>query len=549
VLPTFRVIPGYAHSLPDLRDHILQALAHADPALGHTMCFYGVGDHGGGPTRRQIEWIIEHRLALAGVELRLSSPDAFFEAIAGRHDTLPLVEGELQRCFPGCYSAMGAIKRAQRCGEHLLDQAERSVRAFVADPTARSGHLAKIETAWNDLLFTAFHDIVTGTSAPSAWASVTAMQGRARIAAEEVLLDVTRQWADRTLPPCGTQRIVVLNADDASYDGLVECETWIDYDLWQNRFLATADGSPVPFQQVQPDAMLRVPRLLFPAQVPPGGATTVLVRRGPRPATPDTTSDLTVSLSHLANSRLTLELSQQGIRAIVFDGRALLAPPGIVLQLRHDHTDTWTTDNDRWTEGVAATLSGGTWEIEEAGPLRATVRMQHRIGTSRLRWTLSLSREVPTLSMRLEINFDERFTLLQLAIYLAWAPIRRTDAVPGGAIDRPLSPVEYPVQGWSRLSGRDAEMALVTQDAYSLRADEALWQWTLLRSPRMAWQGGKPPIYHGRDIHTDQGLHNMTFKLHVGETLPDAALNQMVRRMAQPLITFDRTDGVDRPLR
>jgi len=145
------------------------------------------------------------------------------------------------------------------------------------------------------------------------------------------------------------------------------------------------------------------------------------------------------------------------------------------------------------------------------------------------------------------VNFDARFTLLQLAIELASVPLCRTDAVPGGAIPRPLSPAEYPVQGWSRLGGATGEMALVTQDAYSLSVADRLWQWTLLRSPRMAWQGTDPPVYHGRDTHTDQGLHTFRFALSFGATLPDAALDAAARRMAQPLLTFERTEGARRP--
>ena len=91
-------------------------------------------------------------------------------------------------------------------------------------------------------------------------------------------------------------------------------------------------------------------------------------------------------------------------------------------------------------------------------------------------------------------------------------------------------------------------MALLTQDAYSLSVDGGSWQWTLLRSPRMAWPGIDPPIYHGRDTYTDQGANDLKFELHFGQTLPDAALDIAARRMAQPLITFDRTEGVDRPL-
>ena len=35
----------------------------ANPKLGHTMCFYGVGNHGGGPTKANIEYILENAKA------------------------------------------------------------------------------------------------------------------------------------------------------------------------------------------------------------------------------------------------------------------------------------------------------------------------------------------------------------------------------------------------------------------------------------------------------------------------------------------------------
>jgi len=548
-LPAFRIYPGYAQSLPDLRGHLDLALSHSDPALGHTMCFYGVGDHGGGPTRRQIEWIRAHRTALPGIELRFSTPAAFFAAIADRHADLPLVEGELQNCFPGCYSAMGAIKRQQRHGEHLLDQADRAAAAFSADAAERSSHEAAIDAAWEDLLFTAFHDIVTGTATPSAWQSCRAMQGRARIVAEEVLLRVTRGWSQRALPPTGSHRIVVVNTDDTPFDGLIEHETWLDYDLWQDRFLADANGVSVPLQHTQPDAMHRVPRLLFPARIPPNAATVLEIRPGPapEPPTPAPKTDLSVSPSHIANAWLRVDLGPAGITGLAWRGRPLLAAGGITLHLRQDHTDTWSTGADRFAGPIVAVLANGAWTVEETGPLRARVRMENRLGTSRLRWTLSLDHDDPRLRMHLEINFDERFAALQLAAHPAIGAIRRTDEIPGGAIDRPFSPAECPVQGWSRIAFADAALAVLTQDAFSVSAEPGLWQWTLLRSPLMAWQGGEPPVYHGRDTHTDQGEHDFALDMHVGDTLSDTALDIAARRMAQRLITFERTDGAERP--
>jgi len=546
-LPAFRVAPGYGFALPDLRGHIEAALAAADPALGHTMCFFGVSDHGGGPTRAQLDWIRAHRTALPGVELRLSSPGAFFAAIAPRLASLPIVSGELQHCFPGCYSVMGAIKRGQRRAEHRLEQAGHAAAALTGDTTEHAEYATRLDTAWTDLLFTAFHDILGGTATPAAWADCRAMQERGRLAAEEILVDVTRRWAGRVLEPCAEQRIVAVNTDATGFDGLVECDTWLDFDLWGERHLVDAAGAPVPFQCTQPDAPHRVPRLLFPACIPPRAAAVLRIRRG---AAPDVApvGRLEVSPRLLANDRIAATLGPSGITGLTFDGSPLLAPPGLTLDLRVDSSDTWSTDLDRFVEPLRARLDGGTWTVEETGPLRASLRMEHRLGTSRLRWTLTLARGETALRMRLEINFDERSTLLQLALRLAATPVRRTDAVAGGSLVRPPGPEEYPVQGWSRMTLPGADLALLTQDAFSLSGNGADWRWTLLRSPRMAWQGGDSPVYHGRDHHADQGCHEFEFVLRAGRALADVALDTAARRLAQPVITFDVTEGVGRPL-
>jgi alpha-mannosidase len=546
-LPAFRIVNGYATLYTDLHDHVRAALDAADPALGHTMCFYGFGNHGGGPTKAQIEWIIAHRQAFNGAELRFSTPQAYFDAIAPFHDSLPLIQGEMQHTFPGCYSVMSDIKRAQRRGEHLLAQAEHAATAFSADAAERGSHGERIDAAWDDLLFTDFHDIVTGTSTPFAWESCRAMQGRARIMAEAVTLDATRGWAHRMLPPLDEHQIVLMNPDDAPFDGIIECETWLDYELWQDHWLSTPDHAPIPFQQVQPASMHRVPRLLFSARIAARGATTVLVQAGPPPTAAPVPSNLVVSATRIANQLLAVDLTPSGIGGIAALDHSLLAPPGIRLHLRQDHADTWAALTDRWAEPVSSVLDDGVWTVEETGPLRARVRMDARLGTSRLRWTVSLLRDDPRLFMQIEINFDERFTLLQMPIHLASAPRRRTDGVPGGAVERPLSPTEWPVQDWSRMSFDGVDMAVTTQDAFSLSVDGALWQWTLMRSPLMAWPGEGPPIDHGHVSHTDQGVHTMAFELHIGTALADATLDLAARRMAQRPITFDRFEGMNRP--
>jgi alpha-mannosidase len=78
----FRISPNYVTHADNLYGQIMISAEAADPDLGHTMCFYGVGNHGGGPTKGNIEYIIENREAFDGLELRFSTPQQFFEEVA-----------------------------------------------------------------------------------------------------------------------------------------------------------------------------------------------------------------------------------------------------------------------------------------------------------------------------------------------------------------------------------------------------------------------------------------------------------------------------------
>ncbi|MGB9597596.1 MAG: alpha-mannosidase, partial [Candidatus Poribacteria bacterium] len=87
----WRIPRAYTTGQEDLTEHIKASLDLADPEIGHVMCFYGVGDHGGGPTKRQIEWIIKNQDAIPNAKLIFSHPRAFFDAIKPFSDKLPVV--------------------------------------------------------------------------------------------------------------------------------------------------------------------------------------------------------------------------------------------------------------------------------------------------------------------------------------------------------------------------------------------------------------------------------------------------------------------------
>ncbi len=540
----FRIVPGYVANFADLGGQVQIAVESADPALGHTMCFYGVGNHGGGPSKAMIEWILANR-DFEGHELVFSTPQAFFTAIAGQREALPRVATELQHTFPGCYSVMHDIKSAQRHGEELLVQAEAAAVTLSADVAERDASLARIDAAWEDLLFTEFHDILTGTSIPAAWESVRAMQGRARIIGEEVLFETTRRWSYRGLPRVNEHQIVVVNTDATPRRAFVEAEPYLDFDDWGARWLSDEDGAPVPFQPVQPGSNQMIPRILFETELPAAGGRQFQVRPGPAPEAALDAGGMTASSDSLSNGLVTVALRSGGLGAVAFAGAEPI--DSLRFHLRRDTTDTWTFHTDRWEEPVTATLAGSDWRVEETGPLRVRARLDGRLGTSRVRLTVSLRRGEPALHVELEVNFDERYTLLQMPVTLAAPPERWTDGIADGHVYREPSPAEWPFLGWSRLRVGGLDIGLVTSDVYSHSVDGAVWQPTLLRSPRMAWGGGDPRPYAGRDQHTDQGVHRFAFTLHFADLLSEADLAHELSRAAQPPVVFDRYEGMDRP--
>lgn len=540
----FRIVPGYNARAHELESRVETAVEHANPRVGHALCFYGVGNHGGGPTRESVEWILTHRNAFPGIELRFSAVDEYFDAVEPFRAELPVVDWELQQVFPGCFSVMHEIKQRQRRTEHLLHQAEQTLTAFPPDEPARSRIEGKVSAGWDDILFTSFHDILAGTSIPSAWESVRAMQGRALLAAEESIHEITRLSSRKALPKAPHQQIVVANPGERDWTGWIETEPNLYFDRWRDRWLSDTAGNRVEHQLVQPEAHLITNRALFRLSVPKRSMVQVLVRGDEPPRETEPTGWMAASSAALENDTLQLELDETGVKGILVGGNQMLGPNGIRLWLRQDTSDTWGQHRVRFDEPVVETMEDVAWVVEEDGPLRARVRLDGMLGYSRISWTLALYKSDPRVHLQLDVGFMERFRILQMGIDLPGSVTAWTGGLAGGAVERQQGPVEHPVLGWAQASTSEARVGIVTHDAYSVSLDQGLWQWTLLRSPKMAWYGGEPEVYARRDVHTDQGEHRFSFVLHAGDSVGTNTLEEDAAQHAAPPIVFDRYEGM-----
>jgi len=126
------------------------------------MCVYGVGDHGGGPTRRDIHRAHEMDAWPIYPSFRLATTRRYYDVVEKHAAELPELEGELNFEFTGCYTSQSRIKRTNRLAEHLLEFAE-SAAVLAWRAAGRQYPAERLRAGWIDTIFSHFHDILPGS--------------------------------------------------------------------------------------------------------------------------------------------------------------------------------------------------------------------------------------------------------------------------------------------------------------------------------------------------------------------------------------------------
>ncbi|MBQ6713935.1 MAG: alpha-mannosidase, partial [Clostridia bacterium] len=124
---------------------------------------YGVGDHGGGPSRRDIERIMDMQNWPIAPTIIFSTYHAFFKELEEYRENLPVMDTERNFIFTGCYSSQSEIKAGNRACEDRLYEGEAISaisNAFSSYKECRENY----KNAWKKVLFNQFHDIIPGSS-------------------------------------------------------------------------------------------------------------------------------------------------------------------------------------------------------------------------------------------------------------------------------------------------------------------------------------------------------------------------------------------------
>lgn len=523
-------------------EHVRASLEGLPEGICHTMCFVGLGDHGGGMTERQITWCREHENAFEGCRLLFSYPDAFFEAIADDVGRLPLVVGELQHHSVGCYSVCRAVKESVRRTEHKLAQAE-IIRQN--DPRPEPDTEQRMKEAWRRVCFGHFHDTFGGSCVASAYEQIHAQLGLSYAIADEIIHHGLRRII-QVLPEDPLHRIVLFNPSEAPYEGYVEHEPWFDVGGWQPHWrLLDEHDYVVPHQCLDAEGLIpkdhqAFVRLLFRVQIEPGGLRVLRI------ATEGGSSQ--ASRRRIKASRT--RIINDGDVAVWLERRSQMCfgnerrLPLPRLELIEDPTDTWTHEADRYGRNPCATAQWRAPQVIDAGPLMAAVQRRGRIGASELLIEYRVYVGEPFVECLLRVHWCERHKLLKLTLPLSPQLCRRYDGIPGSELSREPDGKESPVRDRTllELSGGQ-RIGLLFPDVYALDVVPGAVRLTLLRSPKMAhdYRCQEPAP---RATYADQGVHNFRFRFFCGGAVDGGYLDQQALMMHRPPPVADLTRGM-----
>jgi alpha-mannosidase len=559
-LPAYRIPYEYStegsHEAEVIRKRSAELLERSHELGYPLMAFFGVGNHGGGPTRLAVRTIRDLSITSSG-SVAFSGPVAYFEALRAemtRGDSdLPSVSGELQWHAVGCYSARASLKLGNARAEDALVVAEKMAELCRALTSRTLDVQEELAEAWRGVLFAQFHDALGGTTTDLATTAV------------EQLLTAAESRADRV-------------ATLAAHSIVESVDTWVAGAESAEGLETSMSGTPVPLIVFNPlswpvtgtvsiphpvsvatsasderQAVQQIPsgevtyrptRSIMQLAVPPFGYRRFWLHTvDPEPGAPAGDGPPAAAAAEplggttLTNGllRVVVDPLSGALASLVVAGEdeeaedwELIADGGVCPVVIEDTSDTWSHGTARY-EGDERSGNLVGIAVVEDGPVRSTVRSTWSLDHSTVIQEVSLYQGRPFVELRIIVEWHESARIMKIVVPTTFSEPTSAAGAPYGFVERPCSGHEEAMVHWIDISDGWRGLACTSDAAGGYDALGARLRLTALRSPRVSdhgWGWGKddPDAYPV----TDQGLHRLRFRLtpHLG-TWADAQVTRM----------------------
>ncbi|MFA6186926.1 MAG: glycoside hydrolase family 38 C-terminal domain-containing protein [Phycisphaerae bacterium] len=124
---------------------------------------WGVGNHGGGPSRKDLADINELIKQRKDINICHSTPEEYFTQARNGNTGLKRRQADLNPWAIGCYTSMVRVKQKHRRLENELYMAEKMASSAEANGLLKYPQ-DELAQASKDLMFAQFHDILPGSS-------------------------------------------------------------------------------------------------------------------------------------------------------------------------------------------------------------------------------------------------------------------------------------------------------------------------------------------------------------------------------------------------
>ena len=535
---TYRIPDCYCVNGKGDIDRELPLLKERVQNTGHGMMFFfGVGNHGGGPTKGDLDYLLE--LKKDGYdELEYSSPDEYFSEMCADKLDLPVWNDEMQHHASGCYSATSMVKQLNRKAEYWLANAEKwnTVSAKISDLPKATEDFGK---AWQEVCFNQFHDILCGCSIIEAYDDVRDSMGYAmKIAANEenkAMLKIAQQvdtWLDGVTDAQSSiarhhcrnlkfpRPVIVFNPN--SFEVETPVRTY-----HPSRKVEDSKGNEVLFQNVRSsrsnDSHLDT---VFNAKVPALGYATYWLWHEDSEYTERSVVDgglsadgLTIENKYL---KVTFDGETGGIKSLVSkaDGNEFVGGDFCVpTVVDNSKPDTWAHNIFKFDE-VIGKMSLKSIDVVECGALRAVVRVKHTYGGSYLTQDFILAAESKHIRVKCRVLWQEPLTILKMPVTVEGENPVSTYEIPAGYIKRPCNGEEEPALTWGDITaGGESRkgVAIISDAKYSYDCPGNTLRLTMLRNSIFADHYSDRPA--ADFSYCDEGIHRFEYAVypHSGE--------------------------------
>ena len=511
----------------------------ANPEGHRGLVLWGIGDHGGGPSRADLEDLAELIGESSGWRILHSTPESYFEDLEKDSPSLPEVKSSLNPFAVGCYTSQIRIKQKHRLLENEIYMVEKMASSAALQGLLPYPRPALME-AVRDLLFAEFHDVLPGSSIKPAEEDALRLldhgleiASRLKLASFFALAGCQPRAQEDAIP------ILVYNPHPYRVSAVFSCELQLPD---QNRSGKRSNvavfqkGKQIPSQLEKEDSHLAMDwrkRVVFSAELEPSSMNRFECKVLPPARSSSAGRGIredflfeSEQISVLINGKTGLVDSYR-VRGAEYVGKDAFA--AVVIQ---DDADPWGMRAHRFGRPLGlfellcpeagAELSGipgsnlESVRIIEDGEVRTVVEAVFGYAGSSLCQRYFLPKRGTELRVELTVYWNEREKMLKWVLPCPWSAARCIRQVAFGSEELPGDGEEAVFQKWAALVSDPENKALtcINDGIYGLDFSGKELRFSLLRSPAYSALPSEGELEMPQDRflpRIDQGEHTFTF--------------------------------------